>query len=342
MQVIRRIGTHSGTFHADEVTGMMLLKNFVSEFQNAEIVRTRDAGVLASLDLIIDVGGEYNHQMRRYDHHQKGFSETFSDQHKTKLSSAGLVFKHYGEEILRNTLVHIFDVEQAIDKKYNVDLNIDELAALKNFIYNDFIEFIDGVDNGITQYPKEVTPRYKSQYTDLCSRISRLNNRGTGKENLSQDELFTKAMVIAKEDFVYEVICKYVDKYIGLTIVKEALAKRKHVHHSGKIVHMETPCSWKEALMKLEKSEPDEQQVLFVLYHDKLDGNYRVQAVPVSQGSFELRCGLKEEWRGLRDEELEKTSGIPDAVFCHINGFIGVGKTFECVLEMAKQSIPSA
>lgn len=341
MQVIRRIGTHSGTFHADEVTGMMMLKNFVTEFQNAEIIRTRDPAILSTLDLIIDVGGEYNRQLRRYDHHQKGFSETFSDQHKTKLSSAGLIFKHYGEEILRNTLNHIFEFEQTIDKKHNVDLSLDDLVALKNLMYNDFVEYIDGVDNGITQYPKEIMPKYKSQYTDLCSRISRLNNRSVSKEAQSQDELFFKAMAIAKEDFVYEVTNKFVDKYIGVSIVKEAFSKRKNIHESGKIIYIESSCSWKEALSKLEKAEAAEEQILFVLYHDKLDGNYRVQAVPLAQGSFELRCGLKEEWRGLRDEELEKINGIPGSVFCHINGFIGVGTTFECVLEMAKLSLPS-
>jgi uncharacterized UPF0160 family protein len=341
MQIIRRIGTHSGTFHADEVTGMMMLKNFVSEYQNAEIVRTRDAAVLASLDLIIDVGGEYDHERRRYDHHQKGFFETFSEQHKTKLSSAGLVFKHYGEEILRNTLTHIFDVEQLIDKKHGSELSAEDLGTLKNLLYNDFVEYVDGVDNGITQYPKEVMPRYKSQYTDLCSRISRLNNRSILKESLTQDQLFFKAMDLAKEDFVYEVTCKFVDKFIGHSIVKEAFSNRKNHHHSGKIMYIESSCSWKDALIKVERAEQADGEILFVLYHDKLDGNYRVQAVPQSQGSFELRRGLKEEWRGLRDEELEKANGIPGSVFCHINGFIGVGTSFESVLEMAKLSLPS-
>jgi len=41
----KRIGTHSGTFHCDEVTGCMLLKNYTSEFKDCEIVRTRDKNV---------------------------------------------------------------------------------------------------------------------------------------------------------------------------------------------------------------------------------------------------------------------------------------------------------
>jgi hypothetical protein len=37
----------------------------------------------------------------RYDHHQRGFEETLDDAHKTKLSSSGLVFKHFGRDALR-------------------------------------------------------------------------------------------------------------------------------------------------------------------------------------------------------------------------------------------------
>jgi uncharacterized UPF0160 family protein len=341
MQTIRRLGTHSGTFHADEVTGIMFLKNFVTDFKSAEIVRTRDSGLLDKLDLIIDVGGEYSHERMRYDHHQKGFFETFSEKHSTKLSSAGLVYKHYGEEILTNALLYIFDVEQAIDKKFQIDLSLDDLANLKVLIYNEFVEYIDGIDNGISQYPKEVVPKYKAHYTDMVSRIGRLNGRSILKEALSQDQLFIKAMEIAREDFLFEVKYKYLEKFVGVPIVKEAFTNRFEVRESGRIIFIETACNWKEALFQAEKSVGCEGQVLFVIYHDQLDGNFRVQAVPASLGSFELRHGLKEEWRGLRDGELEKASGIPETVFCHINGFIAVGKSFASVASLAKLSLPA-
>jgi len=56
-------------------------------------VRTRDPEVLKTLDIIVDVGGEYDAKRNRFDHHQQGFFETFSPEHKTKLSSAGLIYK---------------------------------------------------------------------------------------------------------------------------------------------------------------------------------------------------------------------------------------------------------
>lgn len=42
---------------------------------------------------MLDVGGVYDPENDRYDHHQKGFEEVFGHGFNTKLSSAGLVYK---------------------------------------------------------------------------------------------------------------------------------------------------------------------------------------------------------------------------------------------------------
>lgn len=49
--------------------------------------------VLDTLDVVIDVGGTYEPDKDRYDHHQKGFDTVFGHGFNTKLSSAGLVYK---------------------------------------------------------------------------------------------------------------------------------------------------------------------------------------------------------------------------------------------------------
>jgi hypothetical protein len=54
-----RVGTHSGTFHADEALGCFLLRQ-TARFAGAEIVRSRDPAVLEPLDAVIDVGGVYD------------------------------------------------------------------------------------------------------------------------------------------------------------------------------------------------------------------------------------------------------------------------------------------
>uniref|UniRef100_A0A452U0B5 Uncharacterized protein n=1 Tax=Ursus maritimus TaxID=29073 RepID=A0A452U0B5_URSMA len=103
-----RIGTHSGTFHCDEALACALLR-LLPEYRDAEIVRTRDPEKLASCDIVVDVGGEYDPQRHRYDHHQRSFTETMSSLSpgkpwRTKLSSAGLIYLHFGHKLLAQFL----------------------------------------------------------------------------------------------------------------------------------------------------------------------------------------------------------------------------------------------
>ena len=96
-----------------------------------------------------------------------------------------------------------------------------------------------------------------------------------------------------------------------------------------------------EHLFELE-SELDiarETQPFYVLYPDETGGNWRIQAVPVSPESFESRKALPEAWRGVRDDDLSRVSGIDGGIFVHASGFIGGNKTKEGVLEMAKQAL---
>ena len=62
------IGTHSGTFQADEAMGVFLLRQLPA-YRSAKVVRSRDPAVLEGLDLVLDVGGVYSHDDKRYDHH---------------------------------------------------------------------------------------------------------------------------------------------------------------------------------------------------------------------------------------------------------------------------------
>jgi hypothetical protein len=56
---------------------------------DCNIVRSRDPAVLDECDVVIDVGGVYEADRDRFDHHQRGFSEVFGHGYNTKLSSAG-------------------------------------------------------------------------------------------------------------------------------------------------------------------------------------------------------------------------------------------------------------
>ena len=70
LHLIKRIGTHNGTFHCDEVLACYLVTR-LPEYRHAEIIRTRDPKELATCQVVVDVGGVYDPSKHRYDHHQR-------------------------------------------------------------------------------------------------------------------------------------------------------------------------------------------------------------------------------------------------------------------------------
>ena len=68
---------------------------------------------------------------------------------------------------------------------------------------------------------------------------------------------------------------------------------------------------------------PEAEKPLYILYPDETASNWRIQAVPVASESFESRKALPEKWRGVRDDELSKLSGVDGCIFVHASGFIG-------------------
>lgn len=109
MRVPRSLGTHDGSFHADEVTACALLILFDLVDEN-KIVRTRNADKLAQCEFVCDVGGSYSSVDKRFDHHQVSYSGLWS--------SAGMVLYYLKEQnlldpeeykFLNDSLIHGVD-----------------------------------------------------------------------------------------------------------------------------------------------------------------------------------------------------------------------------------------
>lgn len=88
----RSVGTHDGSFHADEVTACALLLLFDLVDQD-KIMRTRDEAILWKCEYVCDVGGYYDPKNKLFDHHQVEYTG--------ELSSAGMILSYLkGEGIL--------------------------------------------------------------------------------------------------------------------------------------------------------------------------------------------------------------------------------------------------
>ena len=87
-KIPRSVGTHDGTFHADEVTACALLLLFDLVDGN-KIIRTRQLAQLAKCEYVCDVGGIYDPELKLFDHHQVDY--------QGPLSSAGMILLHLKE-----------------------------------------------------------------------------------------------------------------------------------------------------------------------------------------------------------------------------------------------------
>ncbi|PIA18889.1 metal-dependent protein hydrolase [Coemansia reversa NRRL 1564] len=320
------IGTHSGTFHCDEALACFMLRQ-LDEYSDAKIVRSRDPAVLDTCDIVVDVGGVYDHDTKRYDHHQRGFDEQFSTDYKTKLSSAGLIYKHYGKDVIRS-----------IAK--DAHLSEDEVDQLFDRLYKVFVEGIDGNDNGISRYPEEIDPFYLDN-TGLPARVSRLNPWWNEPEG-DMDERFTKAVALTGSEFSERVRYHALAWLPGRKLVERAYQSRFDIDSSGKIVLFDQFCPWKDNLSIIEdealEKNPELAKIIYVLYADTA-GSWRVQSVPEKPGSFKSRHPLPEAWRGVRDDALSERSGIEGCIFVHQSGFIGGNKTRDGALELARKAL---
>lgn len=322
---VKRVGTHNGSFHCDEALGCFMIR-LTDKFSDARIVRTRDPQVLETLDAVLDVGGIYDPSRDRYDHHQKGFEEAFGHGFTTKLSSAGLVYKHFGAEI--------------IAKELNVDQEHPDVHRLFLAIYKSFMEAIDAIDNGINQFDTDQPPRYVNN-THLSSRVGRLNLDWTDADQSSdkENEAFERAMALAGSEFLDSVRNHARSWLPARSIVMECLEARQDIDPSGEIMVLTRFCPWKLHLFELEQEMKIDPLIKYVLYQDERSKHWRVQAVGIAPDRFESRKALPTQWRGLRDDELSKEAGIPGCVFVHMSGFIGGNVTYEGALAMAKSAL---
>ena len=281
------IGTHSGNFQADEAMGVWMLRQ-VAEYRNSKVVRSRDLKVLDKVDIVIDVAGVYDHSSKKYDHHQRDYDERFDSGKEgtegrcTKLSASGLVYRHYGRDVIR---------------AYYPNLSEENLDLVYNNLYDSLLEALDAIDTGVEMAPKGVELLYKDA-TGLSSRVGRLNPRWNELDSNGNppdmDERFEVASKVCGDDFI-SVLTKIVESDLpAREYVERAILERRETDPSGEIIKLTSGgLPWKNYVYEFEKKYSVDPLIKFVLYTDQA-GMWRVQAVTVEGKAFENRLGLPE------------------------------------------------
>lgn len=135
---MKTIVTHNGRFHADEVFGCAVLTLL---YPDAEIIRTRDSEVIASGDIVLDVGGVYDPSLNRFDHHQE--EGAGNRKNGIPYASFGLIWKQYGEKLTdSNEIREKIDCElvQAIDVLDTMAGGLDLVAPKDDRMHPYFVQ----------------------------------------------------------------------------------------------------------------------------------------------------------------------------------------------------------
>ena len=127
-------------------------------------------------DIVVDVGGIYDPQ--------KDFFDSFDEICEVPLSSAGLVYKKYGPELIRKFY-------SKLDNK-DIKPSDDDFDKFYRDIYYHFIIEIDPFDNGFRQYisnfyqqlnNKNITQFFKNNLS-LGQIVSKMNNTDSSNDQI--------------------------------------------------------------------------------------------------------------------------------------------------------------
>lgn len=311
------IATHSGGFHADDAFGCAVLSTIL-QHQSVQIVRTRDPEAIAAAEYAVDVGGIWDAEAGRFDHHQKGFAGQRPS--GVVYASAGLVWAQHGVRYIQDLDIQGKRVTPA------------EAAEVARLVDEQLVQYLDMADTGAAN----MAPDYfglsalVSSYnlTGTAERAFRTQSDGAQLAEEARLDAFHAAMDMANH-LLYNIVDNILDALRSADLVRAGT-----LLESGRVLVMDLPgLSWFDVVCQ---EMPDVQ---FVLYPDSSDQQWQVRTVPVVPHSFDARRDLPRAWAGLRDEALQAATGVDDAVFCHNGVFIAGAKSKEGALKLAALAV---
>ena len=307
------IATHSGKFHADDVWAVAVLELL---FPGSELVRTRDAAAIAAADFAVDVGGIWDADSGRFDHHQKGFQGARSS--GVVYASAGLVWKEFGARC----------VSLLAQQRVNCTLAPEQAREIAYAIDADVVQYLDMSDTGAA---KSAPGSY-----GLSSIVSGFNPSWLDEQmagsTAAADALrmvrFRRAMALAAD-----ILANGVTYRVGAMLAVQQVRQSERLENRQVLFLQNGALPW-AGIVRNEMPE-----VLFVISHSVSDQRYMIHTVPTSSETFAARKDLPGSWAGLQGEGLAAETGVPDAVFCHNNLFIAACKSYEGIRDMARQAL---
>lgn len=316
---IRRIVTHWGRFHADEVFATAVLMRL---YPSAELIRTREKGVIdeANRDestIIYDVGGQYDPARNCFDHHQfllrvRPGDEFMEDpqarrENGVPFAAFGLVWKHFGAGYV-----------QRMTQQANTNEQV--RSYIQACVDAGLVEGVDAGDCGALEQAARLRldPFHRVQIFGLSELIADMNPGPLDDEG----EAFGRA--VAWADGVLQGRVRAAER-------AWFAAREVQRHDTG------------DAILVLSEGIPWPGYTLphhrLVVYPERGRSGWLVQSVPSEGDPLIPLCSFPESWAGLRGDALQAHTGVDDAEFCHAGRFIVGAGSQDGALRLAKLAL---
>lgn len=298
----RKLVTHDGSFHADDLFACATLCLYLRKHKmSCEIIRSREDSVIKKGDYVFDVGGIYDPEINRYDHHQKGGAG--ERENGIPYSSFGLIWKHFGMDLCD------YDKEawELLDKK--------------------LVSPIDAIDNGVDV----ATPKYKDIPINLDVEY-RLYSPTWKEPKADINKIFKQQVRRAKTRMEREIkVAK--DEAEGRKIIRNSYIASKD--KSIIILDVAFPRYMYQHTLS-EFKEP-----VYVIVPQTHGKNWKIEAISKGPNTMQNRKLFPKKWRGYmgNDPKLSDIVGIQDIIFTHQGGFLVNVKSKESAIKLAKLAL---
>jgi len=131
-------------------------------------------------------------------------------------------------------------------------------------------------------------------------------------------------------------------------LAREILIARKNVLDEDRLLSLYNESRDKRVIIMTENFDnwrgilATTTEAIFGIYQGP-DSKWRIKGVPDLSKPYygPVRKPLPKEWAGKRDEELQKLTGVEDAVFAHRSGFMAAARTKEGALKLVEIALNS-
>lgn len=185
------------------------------------------------------------------------------------------------------------------------------------------MQVLDADDNGIEFYKNIL-----NDVDTLTIQKFLYTFRPTWKEDpTSFDTVFMDLLPLVKKYILRKIIVEQ-DKQEALKKVEELYSQAE----DKRVIVMDKPYPGDEFLMS-------KKEVLYKISPNASGTAWGVKTIRDSGESYDNRKDLPKEWAGLRDEEMQRVTGVKDAIFCHNALFLANAKSKEGALELARLAV---